>query len=96
VGILKVKDNARIRIIYFSDETISKQVLIFDGSAKQIREQQFGFDWDGFGLGDRFHLNDEEVRVYAIEDKIDNGETLYVIGPNGLSPYKIDFKKIKK
>ncbi|UQX52295.1 hypothetical protein M5V91_14610 [Cytobacillus pseudoceanisediminis] len=93
---MKVKDEAKIKIIYFSDEEVSNQVLIFDGTALQVREQQFGYDWDGFSLGDSFHLNDDKVRVYEIEQKLDTGEALYIIGPESINPNKIDFKKINK
>ncbi|USK91507.1 hypothetical protein [Rossellomorea marisflavi] len=92
---MEIKDDSKIRMIYFSDEKISKQILIFDGLGKQIKEEQFGYDWDGFSLGDGFHLNDEAVRVYKIKQLLDNGDATYIIGPAGLVSHEIEFNKIK-
>ena len=92
---LKIDDSAKILIIYFSDEKAIKQEVIFRGSADQLRKKYLGNDWDGFNLGDSFHLNDEKVRVYVIKGDLVQKNNEYFIGPDNLNSYKINYDKLR-
>lgn len=91
----KIDDSAKILIIYFSDEKSLKQELLFSGSAEQLRKKHVGNDWDGFNLGDSFHLDDEKVRVYVKRTDLDQKNVGFFIGPDSLNPNKINYDKLR-
>ena len=54
-----MKDNTRIRMFLSKEKSMNEQELIFDGTAKDFREnlaKNSSDEWNGFELGDRFNM----------------------------------------
>ncbi|GEN87261.1 hypothetical protein [Oceanobacillus sojae] len=93
----KFKLDGVVKIIYFSNEEVDHHETIFDGDVVGWRNE-VGTDWNGFGIGDRFFLNDDKVRVFkqditTSEDGLIS-KAIYCIGPENLNPNNIAFKKL--
>jgi hypothetical protein len=91
----KIDDSAKILIIYFFDEESFRQEILFSGSAEQLRMKHLGNDWDGFNLGDSFHLDDEKVRVYVDRKDLEQKNIGYFVGPYSLNPNKINYDNLR-
>ncbi|TYS59566.1 hypothetical protein FZC76_22320 [Sutcliffiella horikoshii] len=91
----KIDDSAKILIIYFDDEKSLRQEILFSGSAEQLRQNHLANDWDGFNLGDSFHLDDVKVRVYVKRSDLEQKNIGYFIGPDSLNPNKINYDKLR-
>ncbi|MFC0560525.1 hypothetical protein [Halalkalibacter alkalisediminis] len=91
---LNLKDPTMVILAYFLGEVVTDQKIIFEGTAKQLREQQFGEEWDGFHLGDGFKIEDKEVKVFEVKDEFDSNleisKVRYLIGPRDLDPKKVN------
>ncbi|WP_368652822.1 hypothetical protein AB4Y30_13935 [Ornithinibacillus sp. 4-3] len=89
-----VSHESEVMIVYFHDEAVKDLELIYNGTVKNLRKDHFGNDWNGFGLGDSFQLNDQKVRVYSKTRSISEVKDRYFIGPSHLNPNKINYKKL--
>ncbi|GIO25087.1 hypothetical protein [Oceanobacillus sp. J11TS1] len=93
----KFNPEARIEIIYFSNEKVDQQETLFKGGIAEWRNE-VGLGWDGFDLGDSFFLNDEKVRVFKHETTTgDTGfitKAIYFIAPETLNSHKIQYEKL--
>lgn len=91
---MKLKDPAIVQLISFSDDIVSDQKVFFEGTAQQLRDQQFGLEWDGFNLGDRFTVEDNEVKVFKVTEEfgsnLEVSKIKYLIGPPHLDTVKVN------
>lgn len=99
---MKISNNSRVLVVYFSDEDAKSQILIHKGSAAEFRKI-VGEDWNGFGMGDRFEIDFgngdiERVRVFKLsssllENDITSGQQ-YFVGPADLNSNRIEFSNL--
>lgn len=91
---MDIPGKASVLLVYFSDEAAANQILMFKGTAKEIREKRLGEDWDGFNLADSLNLNGENVRVYVKSENLVGTDMKYYVGPKSLNPVKVDYTKL--
>ena len=91
---MDIPGKANVLLVYFSDETATNQILIYKGTAKELREKRLGEQWDGFNLADSLNLNGENVRVYVKSENLVGTDEKYYVGPKSLNPVKIDYDKL--
>ena len=94
---LEIANEAKIKVIYFDDESALNQRKVFDGDAKALRKD-VGEDWDGFDEGDSFQFNDDKVRVFEISERFSTTgvctSLLYFVGPFELNINKIKYDNL--
>lgn len=93
---MNFEDNMEVEMFLFEDEEGKNLRLVFSGNARDLRKVNKG--WDGFELGERFTLEDEEVRVYKKrtfwKDQDSIPKHTYYVGPIGLNANKISFDEV--
>jgi len=94
---IKITNETKIKVIYFDDELALKQQKVFDGNVGAWRKD-VSEDWDGFDLGDRFHIKDDKVRVFKVSENVNKSGVfnflLYFVGPFELNPNKINYDNL--
>lgn len=95
---MKITNDSRVLLVYFSDRNAKNQTLMHKGTAGEFREE-VGSDWNGFNLGDRFEIDFgnegvKKVRVFKMSSTLlENDEVhghQYFVGPAELNSNDVD------
>lgn len=88
-------DDELLTFKYFPDKEVSSVTTIMSGTAKEINDKYSTGEIVDFQLGDTFTINDEQVRIFAVQARLDIPERVFYVGPREFNSREIDMKKLK-
>lgn len=91
---MDIRDKANVLIVYFSDETATNQIKMFQEIVNDVRSKHLGENWDGFNLGDALQMNGQKVMVFVKSENLVGSDEKYYVGPASMHPNKVDYDKL--